>query len=520
MRYSKIRLLVILFYCLLSIGTLLLISIKSLSPVIHTSEDIKVDSKIHNENNNQLLDCTNKTVEYTIDDFHSFNEKSISFHNTRASIHTDYVDMLSGGKKEYSLDIPDVAQALRMSWYYIDGVRYFRDFILTTVGDLMLIVTKVVDGVSISEKYNIYNDSTIEKIFSAYYWDGHLDKTHDYIIASTKDGIQYMWDTLSLFSNKHTAPIQLELPPSKYTYYSDSSSIYALNSEGELFYWFGNLTQEPIKVELPAIESVTIGDSCFALTNDGNLWVWGKVPVQLDQSIVNVSSNSPMKMNIPVSIIAVYRSGFTSLYNGYSIGNYYFIGEDNSLWLWGGNLVPAFGDEIAFEPIKPAILRNIKAKEVIHEREDDGGVFIIDIYDAVWHVKDYELRKVMTNVAQIYFGVMANSDSCALLLYDGTAVTYDGEPIEGLENIVLLQGDGLQGYAMDCFGDVYVWGYRTTSNDTPVEDGYSVWGRIESMNDCIYTSPTIVLDPENHWIYTSGILEWEDKNAQTKSRSS
>ena len=123
-------------------------------------------------------------------------------------------------------------------------------------------------------------------------------------------------------------------------YYSDS--VYALLEDDTLYAWgdnyYGQLglgseneyVNTPTKVNLPGTikELITIGDSVYAMLEDGSLYAWGFNPVgRLGIGSENEYVNTPNKVNLPGTIKELITNG----------NSVYAILEDNSLYAWGFN---------------------------------------------------------------------------------------------------------------------------------------------------------------------------------------
>ena len=175
----------------------------------------------------------------------------------------------------------------------------------------------------------------------------------DSVYALLEDDTLYAWGDnyygqLGLGSDekKVSIPTKVNLPGKiKELILSQSSngSLYAILEDGSLYAWgdnnyFGQLgvgseneyVNTPTKVNLPGTikELITIGDSVYAMLEDGSLYAWGFNPVgRLGIGSENEYVNTPNKVNLPGTIKELITNG----------NSVYAILEDNSLYAWGFN---------------------------------------------------------------------------------------------------------------------------------------------------------------------------------------
>ena len=158
---------------------------------------------------------------------------------------------------------------------------------------------------------------------------------------------------------KVSIPTKVNLPGTIKELIADSDSVYAMLEDGSLYAWgdnnyFGQLgvgseneyVNTPTKVNLPGTikELITIGDSVYAMLEDGSLYAWGFNPVGcLGIGSENEYVNTPNKVNL---------SGTIKELNYF--GSVYALMEDNSLYAWGynknGELGVGKSDKIIYTP--------------------------------------------------------------------------------------------------------------------------------------------------------------------------
>ena len=173
----------------------------------------------------------------------------------------------------------------------------------------------------------------------------------DSVYALLEDDTLYTWGSnyygrLGVGSENEyvNTPTKVNLPGMvKEIMHNNSYSVYTILEDGSLYAWgdnnfFGQLgvgseneyVNTPTKVNLPGTikELITIGDSVYAMLEDGSLYAWGFNPVGcLGIGSENEYVNTATKVNLPSKIKEL----------SYYFGSVYALMEDNSLYAWGDN---------------------------------------------------------------------------------------------------------------------------------------------------------------------------------------
>ena len=234
-----------------------------------------------------------------------------------------------------------------------DGSLYAWDYNTPTPTKINL-PGKVINRIgsyAILEDGSLYSSVSINSTPTKVNLPGKINEliTYSSIYAILEDGSIYAWGSndrgqLGIGSNEHDVyiPTKVNLPGTIKELITNDNSVYTILEDGSLYAWgdnnyFGQLgvgseneyVNTPTKVNLPGTikELITIGDSVYAMLEDGSLYAWGFNPVGcLGIGSENEYVNTATKVNLPSKIKELSY-----------FGSVYALMEDNSLYAWGDN---------------------------------------------------------------------------------------------------------------------------------------------------------------------------------------